>query len=356
MGKGKNVFPAPKKGKWRTAKKFAMKACRKMYQRVPYVRHGRIFGKSRPERTTWSRSLSDFLNRGDKHTIDVLKKDKVLPEWKNKRCPWCKIGELGPLKKYTVKQGGWAHRCKRRQCDRRVPVHAFHPVFVTGGGQNASGLQEQATALFCAVSGVSQVSAQRICGRNHKMVEGVFGRLRDARRKYVLAKEKTIKFGKGENWKDVEADELDLGKGEDPDASPSYRKPTVWEQWGGIVERGAPETLVLFRLNPRPTKRRSPGPGPISKRDWTPVGEKWLAGRRVILHTDGARTYKMKLKDVIHDWVVHKKKRVVVGGKQKWVKPHYTKVRYHNIKEEGSRPRKLWVKCGTQIIDRAWSS
>ena len=109
-------------------------------------------------------------------------------------------------------------------------------------------------------------------------------------------------------WKDVEADEVDLGKGLDPNAQTDSSKPIRWEQWGVIVERGAPETLVLFRLNPAKTARRAPGPGPMRKRDWTLLAKKWFRGRCVILHTDGARSYRAKVKDVLHDAVVHKKK------------------------------------------------
>ena len=62
-----------------------------------------------------------------------------------------------------------------------------------------------------------------------------------------------------------------------------------WEQWGGIVERGYPDTLVLKRLQPKKTKMSAPGPGAIRKRDWAPIANKHLKGRRVFLHTDGAR-------------------------------------------------------------------
>ena len=65
-----------------------------------------------------------------------------------------------------------------------------------------------------------------------------------------------------------------------------------WEQWGGLVERGRPSSLRLFRLSPRLTDRRAPGPGPIRKHDWKPIAEKYLVGKGVILHTDGARSYR----------------------------------------------------------------
>ena len=87
----------------------------------------------------------------------------------------------------------------------------------------------------------------------------------------------------------------------------------TWEQWGGIIERGNPKSLVLQRLNPQKTKKRAPGPGPIRKRDWKPMAKKYLAGRKVILHTDGARSYKMVVDGVMHDNVVHQNKKISKG-------------------------------------------
>ena len=80
----------------------------------------------------------------------------------------------------------------------------------------------------------------------------------------------------------------------------------MWEQWSGTVERGRPETLVLARLPKEATSLRAPGPGPISLAEWKPLCAKWLTGRRVILHTDGAKAYRQGGKHpdgVLHDWV-----------------------------------------------------
>jgi len=164
----------------------------------------------------------------------------------------------------------------------------------------------------------------------------------------VEATEKKIRFGEGQAWKDLEADEMDLGKGLLPVQDTD--KVVAWEQWGGIVERGNPKSLLLQRLNPAKTKKRAPGPGPIRKRDWKPMTKKWIKDRKVILHTDGARSYKMVVDGVIHDNVVHAKKKKVINGKTVWLKPHYTKVVKHKL----PGGRSLKVKAGTQIIDRAW--
>ena len=53
---------------------------------------------------------------------------------------------------------------------------------------------------------------------------------------------------------------------------------------------------------------------------------------------------------------MHKKKRAQVGGKWVWLKPAFTKIRYHDVPDQSkpSGTKRLWVKCGTQVIDRAW--
>ena len=54
---------------------------------------------------------------------------------------------------------------------------------------------------------------------------------------------------------------------------------------------------------------------------------------------------------MVHDHVVHKKKKVKgKDGKHRWLKPRYTKVFQHAL----PGGRKLKVMGGTQIIDRAW--
>lgn len=67
----------------------------------------------------------------------------------------------------------------------------------------------------------------------------------------------------------------------------------TWANKSSVAwERGRPKTLNLFRLQPSPTKPRSPGPGPIRRREWLPIAKKYLQDRQVILHIDGAKAYK----------------------------------------------------------------
>ena len=81
-----------------------------------------------------------------------------------------------------------------------------------------------------------------------------------------------------------------------------------------------------------------------------PVAQKWLKNRRVILHSDSARSYRSKVDGMLHDAVVHKKRRVKKGNKWVWVKPVYVKISTHKL-PDGTV---IKTKRGTQIIDRAW--
>ena len=166
--------------------------------------------------------------------------------------------------------------------------------------------------------------------------------------------EPKIKVGDpdGKEWRDVEADEVDVGKELIEDSSSPHHGKVAWRQWAGIVERGRPSSLVLFQTNPKPTTVRAPWPGPIKKKDWEPAAERWLKGRNVVLHTDGARSYKIGInrKDfidgVIHDYVVHKFKKQANGMKQR---AKYVQLFSHKI--DG---RFLYTKGGVQLIDRCW--
>ena len=92
------------------------------------------------------------------------------------------------------------------------------------------------------------------------------------------------------------------------------------------MQRGAPETLVSAKLNPAMTVLRAPGPGSTS------------------------RSYKMKLPGVVHDAVVHKKKRVKRNGKWVWLKPTFVRISKHTLPDG----RRISCKAGTQIVDCAW--
>eukprot|EP00959_Pyramimonas_sp_CCMP1952_P115429 2413053-Pyramimonas_sp.AAC.1 len=108
-------------------------------------------------------------------------------------------------------------------------------------------------------------------------------------------------------------------------------KPVSREQRGGLVERGRPNTLILARLDPSRTRRRAPGPGPIRKRDWKPIVTRHLENREVVLPTHGARAYKLNFLSVLHDSVVHIKKKVTSRGKTVRIKPKFPEIVVHKL-------------------------
>jgi hypothetical protein len=83
--------------------------------------------------------------------------------------------------------------------------------------------------------------------------------------------------------------------------------------------------------------------------DWTPLAQKHLADRKVILHADSAN-YRTKVSGVLHDAVVHCKKKRIIRGKVTWAAPQYVRVTTHKV----AKGKILKVKSGTQHIDRAW--
>lgn len=296
----------------------------------------------------WGLSVVTLAHMKGRALVRRLRQDGILQKWEHQECPHCAQGALSELYFDRYKKV-WAHRCSKRGCQARVQPHDFHPIFFCGSGSSHTPLGMQAAILFCALANVPVSSVPALLDIHRKPVEKIYSNLEVARARCVQQKERLIVYGAKRTWADVEADEVDLGKEELVHPRKGGTK-VQWEQWGGMVERGCPETLVLYRLRPKLTAKRSPGPGPITRRDWAPIAARHLKDREVILHTDRARAYKMKINGVIHDNVVHKKKKVIVKGKARWVKPHYTKVYVHKL----PNGKEVKVRAGTQIIDRFW--
>ncbi|CAK0911718.1 unnamed protein product [Prorocentrum cordatum] len=150
------------------------------------------------------------------------------------------------------------------------------------------------------------------------MVEDMSMAMAAVRQTYVEEKENHIVFGDHakRRWFDVQADES-VFRAQVSDDGLSK----TWEQRAGVVERGRPESLVLWKTQSDGTEANAPGPGAIKKTDWAPfLQEGRLDNRKVILHSDGARSC------LVHDHVVHGKKRKMIGGKLAWLKHIYSKV------------------------------
>ena len=82
------------------------------------------------------------------------------------------------------------------------------------------------------------------------------------------------------------------------------------------------------------------------------MAKQYLKNRKIILHTDRAKTYQMRIEGMLHDSVRHCKKRIKVNGKWVWKNPVYSKVVSHKLPNGGS----IKVRSSSQIIDRTWRS
>jgi hypothetical protein len=338
----------PKKGKQRMAgKKIGDKKKNPRTAKVKYTRFGHAVQKSRQDRAKWRRSIKDLIKASDLQIVSMLISDGILPKMKDTLCPGCNKGKLGSLKSSAGES--LHHRCSYFKCQKRVLPHHDHPIFTTGGGQDYVPLQDQAATLLCAVSNVKQTATRLLLHRNHKFTENLYHRVDAMRAQFVEKKQAKIKFGVTDPWPDVEADEVDLRRKFSADVPADSA--VEWEQWGGVVERGRPETLVLTRLNPKKTAKRAPGPGAMRRTDWEPFARRRLQNKKVILHTDGARAYRLRMPGVLHDNVVHMKKQMLVDGKWVWIKPAFAKVVEHILPDS---KKKIRVMAGTQVIDRLW--
>lgn len=348
------IFPCSKKGKTRlllktnlTKKPVSKSSQTRLWQKVPYVRDGFVL---RMDRRKWKRNLKDLLNADEDRMVDILTEDGFLPDWSKMKCPFCNNSAVSSLQKRDGLPP--RYRCRSKNCHKFILPHHLHPVFTSGKGAEGHSLAAQGCALLLRLASVPLSSIHVLLDMNHKAVERIEKSLAFARKAYVESHQKAMSFGfaKGK-WMEVEADEAVFDKSLLPsEDSPVQSRVMKWEQWLGMVARGKPASLVLIRLPCVTTRKRAPGPGAIKKVHWTKIAKTWLKGRNIILHTDSARSYKAKVAGVLHDSVVHQKKRVWKGGKWIWQPPTFVRIAKHTLPDG----RKLAVKAGTQVVDRAW--
>lgn len=323
----------------------------KAWKNIPYVRDPNVVKKQKMDRFKWKRSLPDLLQASDAKIVHLLRQDGLLFKWEGKTCPRCGKGCMSKLLAQPTTHL-LKHRCNHRGCQAYLNPQHLHPLFLDARGSAATSLQHQAALLMLILNNVKYATIHRLLHVNHKAIEDMKRRLLGLRKPWVEEKEKEIVLGNAKTWVDIEADETTFDKVNVGTAAEDPQKPMQWEQWCGIVQRGRPETLILHRLMPAMSEARAPGPGAIRKTEWTPLARRHLTNRRVILHTDAAKSYRVKVDGVLHDRVVHCKKRVKgKDGKWRWKNPTYVNIVRH---KDPVSQKVLRVKSGTQIIDRAW--
>ncbi|CAE7519052.1 unnamed protein product [Symbiodinium sp. CCMP2592] len=255
-------------------------------------------------------------------------------------CPCCSTGKLSKLMQF--RNNTWKYKCSSSKCRAWLNPHHLHPLFTEGKGSTSASLQAQASVLLLLLVRIPLSTVHLLTHVNHKAVEDMYRKMCELRRYYVEKEEKKITFGTGQSWKDIEADEATFNK---RDISASVEFKHLIKRQEVYLDVGA-----MGGLNPKVRVKKAPGPGAIRKIEWQTLGNKLLKGRKVVLHTDSAKSYKAYIDGVIHDRVVHCKKRVKANGRFKWINPKYVGIVEHKI--PGTQ-KILKCKSGTQVIDRA---
>ncbi|CAE7881767.1 unnamed protein product [Symbiodinium necroappetens] len=159
-------------------------------------------------------------------------------------------------------------------------------------------------------------------------------RLCELRRVFVEKEKKKIVFGDGKNWKDVEADTWDnIG---------TYLRVIIDEATFDKRDISNELDFKLLMRNKNISIMWEQGLGvfkedihrAIRRIEWKQIGTKLL-----------------KESFMIDDRVVHCRIRVKKNGKYTWMQPKYVSIVKHTLPKS---KKILFVKSGTQVIDRCW--
>ena len=179
----------------------------KPWQDVPYTPKNALVDPRglRKDQANWKCTLSGLLKADNKGIVKLLVRDKLLIDMTGVTCPTCGKGTLSKL---TKCQGDrWKHKCSSRNCRVWLNPHHLHPLFVDGWGNSAKSSQTQSTLLLLLLRRIPQSKIHMLMDINHKAVEEMHRKLCLLRQEYVESKQKSIIFGNGTTWADVEADE-----------------------------------------------------------------------------------------------------------------------------------------------------
>ncbi|CAE7795509.1 unnamed protein product [Symbiodinium sp. CCMP2592] len=341
MGKKPNNNIVAKKGKLRKVQKRPAATKSSSWKSVKYVRGNVTVGSrgQRKDQVKWKRTLPQLLKANDYDIIKMLLADKLLMDLSGKLCPRCSSGTLSKL--HTGGPHHLKHRCNNYKCTAAITPYHLHPLFSECMGPQKQSLQMQSAMLLLKLHNVPQSTIRLVLDINHKAIEDMEAgaclgkKLCRLRKEFVEKEEKKIVLGNKRTWVDVEADEATFDKrdiSKDPDVKHLISKPnntTLWEQCMG------------WNRTARPASHIHPPQAEPQAHTHESTGPKSNPEDRVEAKVDG----------VIHDRVVHCKKRVKINGKYQWTSPKYVTMVTHKV--PGSN-KKLKVKSGTQIIDRAW--
>lgn len=184
-----NPFPEPKRGKARAVleRPAAMKT--KKWNKTKYTRERSSVGPEglRMDRTAWTRSLADLLTASDADVGGILLEDGLLVEARQDML------SMWP-RPFVQSEGLPRPRCRAKRCHVYINPHHLHPWWWAARAQ---------APPFCMCHAV----IHRLLNINHKTIEDMEKRLCHLHEEWVDAKEKSIDFGAGRPWADVDADE-----------------------------------------------------------------------------------------------------------------------------------------------------
>ena len=256
------------------------------------------------------------------------------------KCPYCgaKLKNTHTKTDKIRNNARLQARCPKRECHRRIPWTANHPLLHLG--KQGLPLGQQAAIYLSLLLGCTQHAITIHLGVTRTTVCLLASKLKSFITEQVIKQQDALTYGtENDDWEEVEVDEVTLGK------STTKLGKIQWANYIGLIRRGVPESLWVRRLPDRITGPKSPGPGPIRSHDWDIIAKEKISGRGIILHSDSARAYLRQYPRVTQTRVVHCKKFI----KGKWTKPYFTKL----VRVTCGKKCKH-VMAGTQVIDGVW--
>eukprot|EP00971_Amphidinium_carterae_P177517 3520511-Amphidinium_carterae.1 len=187
------------------------------------------------------------------------------------------------------------YRCRSKGCQKKMHRLHGHPLFVHHS--TALSFRTQYAVYEGMLRGTPQHQIHQQFDIPHATVEKYAERLRAHISKHVEAVQPTIPIGEKhlEEW---EVDECTISHF----MVKSATKPKGWSAYVGLVRRGSPSSLLVYPMTVRYTKARSPGPGPITKKEWASIASYTVENPKheLVLHTDSARAYNLKFPKIFH--------------------------------------------------------
>eukprot|EP00439_Symbiodinium_sp_Y106_P000862 s3807_g1.t1 len=191
-------------------------------------------------------------------------KDKFLPSWEGCICPFCNKGVLVPLSTRSQRETK-EYRCNKKNCQKLFIRFICTPSSLWFVVPNGTVSKHKLPHFFFDWLEMNHNLNLVRSGHVTKVEKSImFGGAPKAWKDVEV--EKSIMFGGAPKaWKDVEVDEACFDKRtlkpwEQSEEDAKQGKNTIWEQWGGMVQRGNPKSSMLFKLRPATTVPRAPGP------------------------------------------------------------------------------------------------